>query len=278
MNSEPEAAGKRENGKTRKRDGDSTVLLSEGKVGLAFSLAFSVFSLCALCSLWGLLAANASGAEVEIELQPEVAISTRQIYLRDIARIQTDDPALQRKLEAVMLGLAYTTERPRIITDFDVKSRMARQGLDADAFTFIGARAVVRYHAITITPEQILASARQFYLEQIGGENVGKAFQIEPRAPIRPMLVPDADVELRFVPINGDLWKGTLEVQAYYRGSEGAGRRGSGGASASALIPNPQPLTPAFPAHCSIGISKPSSRSTLRPRIRNVGLMRSMTS
>ena len=156
-------------------------------------------------------------SHVKIIFRPFVEISSEHVYLGDIAQIQTNDEDLRQRLEAVKIKRIKPSGPPRTITLPHVKSRIAQQQLDPSEYTYVGDTSVVQYKPIILSSESILAAANAFYQERLLGEFVDAELQVEPETPIIPIHIPHKNVRLKFVPLNNEILKGTLEAQVIHK-------------------------------------------------------------
>ena len=112
----------------------------------------------------------ACGAEVAIELRPDVLLNGPQVALSDIAQVTAPDPALQRQLAGLIIGHAplvgYVDQRSRAELDLQLRSLPLMLG---QSIAWRGAALVkMRRASQMLDAGQLVEVARRYLLDHYG--------------------------------------------------------------------------------------------------------------
>lgn len=149
----------------------------------------NTITMIALTLLLGLLADVASAAPASIRLKDSARVSGRKVLLRDVARIDHVEPAIEEQLGGIELGTSPNPGFSRYIPRQTIESRIRALGLTSDDMTLSGAEGVtVQVKSVRIRGEELLHLGKEFLDGELAG--LGGEYTIETVRNHAGVLVP----------------------------------------------------------------------------------------
>ena len=147
----------------------------------------TMLTLALTCAL---LAGGGGPDDVVVECRADAEARGADVQLRDLAIVETDDPALAERLLQVSFGPRPAFGHNRVLSRQDVMLRLAREGIASDAMRLTGALQIVVHPLVTRVQERDLLEAADPVLRAAIRLEADDDIEFEPAASPSSLLVP----------------------------------------------------------------------------------------
>ena len=147
----------------------------------------TMLTLALTCAL---LAGGGGPDDVVVECRADAEARGADVQLRDLAIVETDDPALAERLLQVSFGPRPAFGHNRVLSRQDVMLRLAREGIASDAMRLTGALQIVVHPLVTRVQECDLLEAADPVLRAAIRLEADDDIEFEPAASPSSLLVP----------------------------------------------------------------------------------------
>ncbi len=151
---------------------------------------------------------------VSVTISENSYITGNNIYLGDIAYIESSNEKLKKEIEKLVISPAAEPGMTVSLHIGYIKSRIRSQGIDPNSIVWKGADSTkVQTKSITISAPEIVSSATSFIINttKVPKEQI----KIEPIVDIKPITLPYGKPEIKVEPITNTPTKGIIPTQIY---------------------------------------------------------------
>jgi flagella basal body P-ring formation protein FlgA len=188
------------------------------------------------CLLWAVAGFAAAAGTTSVRCYEEAEVAGDQILLGSIARVDGDDAALVRRLEAVVLGRSPLPGKTRVLDGSAVLARIRQSGIDPGPLDLqIPAEVSVTRTGIAFSREQIESIVRDYIQEQTRG--AGDRLRVKDLRVSETVVLPQGALTTRVVAPKNTEWAGTVPLSVIFKVDGEAERRVWVTASLERLIP-----------------------------------------
>ncbi len=146
-----------------------------------------------------------TGGKISIVMVERATVTGREIYLGDIASIESASEALREEARKAQICRASEPGFSRTLHVGYIKSRLRQQGIPAEYISWGGAQQViVETKAARLTPQKIMSHAEAFLASWINARCSisGASVHIQPVNEIRPVTLPYGEVTVEVQPVS----------------------------------------------------------------------------
>jgi flagellar basal body P-ring formation protein FlgA len=131
-----------------------------------------------------------------ITIPREVSVSNKFIELSDIAKIDSDNPEMLKKVKDVELGIAPSPGEKKVIDTSYIVLRMKKEGIDPENFELeCGDHVVVNRICKTLSKEELSIIVRDLLSKYLGIKN--NKIHIENLSGIEDITIPEGKIEYK---------------------------------------------------------------------------------
>jgi flagellar basal body P-ring formation protein FlgA len=134
--------------------------------------------------------------KISVSMFENSSVNSKEIYLSDIARINSPEQAMNDKLQKVFICRSAEPGSSVNLNISYVKSRAKQQGVTPESITWNGSDHVtVETKSLSLSMQEIQSSAEAFISELVG-KSTAKV-SIKPANDVKPIVLPDGKVDIR---------------------------------------------------------------------------------